>query len=331
MLVCRTISPRVLETASKPKALNAEPSSERALLERAQPLAPWKPPAPDTVQEQRKILRALREGYFGPWEEAEHLHGNRAFVLPAVAVHGLALEYATQELKADKEVVLQAVAAHGLALEYATQELKADKEIVLQAVAANGWALQYATQELKADKEIVLQAVAVRGWALEYAAQELKADKEVVAAAVRGEPEVLEEAPEELRGSRDFWKWLVKETKAWWLVEWATEELRQDAALRKECQDLAGTGVVFTYYQSAAAGPAMRDRFKASGASVPGGEAYEGVMKQLRNADHGSAPANMAFRPCPELVKAGSLQTSRQRRPSYLFGVGDGLCKKTQV
>ena len=299
--VCRTTSPRVLETAFKPKALNAEPSSERALLEGAQPLAPWKLPAPDTVQEQRKMLRALREWDWRPWEEAKHLHGDRAFVLRAVAVNGWALEYASQELKADKEIVLQAVAANAGALQYATQELKADKEIVLQAVAANAEALQYATQELKADKEIVLQAVAADGGALEYAAQELKADKEVVAAAVRGEPEVLEEAAEALRSSRDFVKRLVRETKAWWLVEWATEELRQDAALRKECQDLCGTGVVFSYYQSATAFMAMRRRFKASGASVPGGEAYEPVMEQLRDANHGSAPAAKRL-PWPSLL-----------------------------
>ena len=330
MLVCRTTSPRVLEMAFRPKALNAEPSSERALLERAQPVAPWKPPAPDTVQEQRKILRALREGYFGPWIEAKHLHGNRAFVLRAVTANGCALRYATQELKADKEIVLQAVACNGWALGCATQELKADKEVVLQAVASRGWALECASQELKADKEIVLQAVASRGSALLWAAGELKADKEVVAAAVREDPQLLEETAEALRGSRDFVKRLVKETKAWWLVEWATEELRQDAALRKECQELCGTGVVFSYYQSDNAFMAMRRRFKASGASVPGGEAYEPVMEKLRNADHGSAPAAKRL-PWPSplfwVCESWKQPNFKATQAKLSFSVGDGLCK----
>ena len=300
-LYVELLLPEFLKWPSSPRPLNAEPSSERALLEGAQPLAPWKLPAPDTVQEQQTILRALREGDFDPWIEAKHLHGDRAFVLRAVAADGLALEEVPRELKADKEVVLQAVAAEGYALQFAAKELKADKEVVLQAVACYGYALEDATQELQADKEFVLQAVAADRRALKHAAGELKADKEFVAAAVREHPEVLEMASEALRGSRDFVKRLVKETKAWWLVEWATEELRQDAALRKECQELCGTGVVFSYYQSATAFMAMRRRFKASGASVPGGEAYEPVMEQLRDANHGSAPAAKRL-PWPSLL-----------------------------
>ena len=86
---------------------------------------------------------------------------------------------------------------------------------------------------------------------------------------VREDPRVLAKAPEALRGSQDFVKKLVWDTKAWWLVEFATEELRNDAAPRKECQQLAGKGVLFSYYQSHNAFWAMRHRFKASGASVP--------------------------------------------------------------
>ena len=42
---------------------------------------------------------------------------------------------------ARKEVVLAAVAGDGYALEYASDELRADKEVVLAAVTQNGWAL----------------------------------------------------------------------------------------------------------------------------------------------------------------------------------------------
>ena len=244
----------------------------KALLEGAQP-SPWKPPAPDTAQGQRDILRGLREGDYKPWLLAEHLHGDGAFVLKAMTANGLALSYATQELKADRDFVLAALHSAG-------------------AEAEAAW---------------------------DYVAKELKSNAEVVAAAVRWSPEVLQKAPEALRGSRNFVKRLVRETKASWLLEWATEELRNDVALRKECQELAGTGVVFTYYQSCNAFEAMRYSFKASGASVPGGEAYEAVMKELREAAHGSAPAAKrlpAFRPCLGLATARSLQTSRQGRPS---------------
>ena len=48
---------------------------------------------------------------------------------------------------------MAAVREYGLALKYASPELRADKEVVMEAVRQNGLALQYASPELKADKE----------------------------------------------------------------------------------------------------------------------------------------------------------------------------------
>ena len=47
----------------------------------------------------------------------------------------------------------------GLALEYASEELRGDKEVVLEAVRQNGWLLEYASEELRGDREVVLEAV----------------------------------------------------------------------------------------------------------------------------------------------------------------------------
>ena len=44
--------------------------------------------------------------------------------------------------------VMTAVSKNGLALKYASEELKDNSEIVLKAVSENGLALQYASQEL---------------------------------------------------------------------------------------------------------------------------------------------------------------------------------------
>ena len=53
-----------------------------------------------------------------------------------------------------REIVLRAVKQDGLALEYASYELKADRKVVLAAVKQNGDALKYAANELKADPEL---------------------------------------------------------------------------------------------------------------------------------------------------------------------------------
>ena len=60
-----------------------------------------------------------------------------------------------KELQNDKEVVLAAVQQNGLALEFASDKLKADRKVVLAAVQQNGNALKLASQQLKNDRELV--------------------------------------------------------------------------------------------------------------------------------------------------------------------------------
>ena len=48
-----------------------------------------------------------------------------------------------------------AVKRNGLALQYASYELRADKELVLAAVAQDGDLLRYASENLQADKQVV--------------------------------------------------------------------------------------------------------------------------------------------------------------------------------
>ena len=62
-----------------------------------------------------------------------------------------------------KESALVAVAQYGGALEFASEELRADAEIVRTAVDQYGWALEYASRELRVDAEIARIAVDRRG------------------------------------------------------------------------------------------------------------------------------------------------------------------------
>ena len=52
----------------------------------------------------------------------------------AVKTDGLALEFASDDLKAEPEVVLAAVMEYGPALEFASDNLKARSEVVLAAI-----------------------------------------------------------------------------------------------------------------------------------------------------------------------------------------------------
>ena len=79
---------------------------------------------------------------------------HRGEALAAVKADGMALEYASPELRADREVVLAAVQQYGLVLTYASKELRADREVVLAAVRQDGRAIYSASPELRADREL---------------------------------------------------------------------------------------------------------------------------------------------------------------------------------
>jgi hypothetical protein len=95
-------------------------------------------------------------------------------VLEAVKKNGLALQFASTDLRNKREIVLEAVKNNGVALEYASTDLRNKREIVLEAVKNNGLALEYASKDLQKDREIVLEAVKNNGYALECASKDLK-------------------------------------------------------------------------------------------------------------------------------------------------------------
>ena len=78
---------------------------------------------------------------------------NRDMVLKAVQENGLALEYASDELKDDVEIVITAVNNNGLALMYASDELKKDNDIIRAAVSENVKVSDSDKEETDFDKE----------------------------------------------------------------------------------------------------------------------------------------------------------------------------------
>eukprot|EP00747_Dinoflagellata_sp_TGD_P210118 gnl/TRDRNA2_/TRDRNA2_83439_c3_seq1.p1 gnl/TRDRNA2_/TRDRNA2_83439_c3~~gnl/TRDRNA2_/TRDRNA2_83439_c3_seq1.p1 ORF type:complete len:328 (+),score=69.54 gnl/TRDRNA2_/TRDRNA2_83439_c3_seq1:108-986(+) len=123
--------------------------------------------------------------------------------MAAVTAEGLALEYASPEMRADREVVMAALQQDAWALEFASDELKEDRELVLVAVLKDGQSFVFSGQAARGDKEIVLIAVRQNGDLLELARQELKMDKQVVLAAVAQNGWALEHAHPSLHVDRD--------------------------------------------------------------------------------------------------------------------------------
>ena len=125
--------------------------------------------------------------------------------------------------------------------------------------------------------------------ALATAPEAVKDDHEVVLSAVKVDPRTLELASKRFRGDRSSVLELVRATKAAFLTAWAAEELRSDDAFVAQCRAAVPSGLVWTWHGSYSAPVAMREAFPTAGASIPGGEAYDHVMEELRDAKHGSA------------------------------------------
>ena len=83
-------------------------------------------------------------------------------------------------MKSDRKIVSAAVNQFGLALQHASEDLRADREIVLAAVKQNGEALEYASEQLKSDDEVVLASVNQTFGALKYVSEELKLGGEML-------------------------------------------------------------------------------------------------------------------------------------------------------
>ncbi|CAJ1402725.1 unnamed protein product [Effrenium voratum] len=189
---------------------------------------------------------------------------------------------ARKELRGDRQVVRAAVAQDGAALEYASEEMPGGPSLSgghgapgrpHSGASARG-------EELRSDHELVLAAVAQNGLALQYASKELRKDRAFVLKA-------------------------VEKTRAWFLVNWAGPELRVDKDFQRRCVDTCSTGLVFTYYESYTAFTNMRSSFLATGASVPGGQAYERVMEQLRNRGDEGSRAAIALRGADGIFLSG--------------------------
>ena len=89
---------------------------------------------------------------------------------------------------------MEAVKQNGLAVEYASDQLKEDSEVVQMAFNNNHQAIQYVQ-----NKELVKSLLSQDGLALQYLSDHFKADREVVQAAFNQNPAALEHAAPKLQ------------------------------------------------------------------------------------------------------------------------------------
>jgi hypothetical protein len=77
------------------------------------------------------------------------LHAPLGMVMAVVQQNGMALRYASPQMKNNEEVVMAAVQQNGMALMYASIEMKNNMDVVMAAVQQNGHALVYAPERIR--------------------------------------------------------------------------------------------------------------------------------------------------------------------------------------
>lgn len=128
---------------------------------------------PIKYQENKDIATiAVKNGY--PVDELhESLRNDRSLILTSVTYNGKYL-YRYNEYQNDLEIVLAAVRSNGLALEYASDELKNYKYVVKAAVTNVAEALTFASSDIKHDDEFIIELLKVNPYVIAYASYNIK-------------------------------------------------------------------------------------------------------------------------------------------------------------
>jgi len=166
---------------------------------------------------------------------------------------GMAI-YSYPQYQNDRELVLAAVRADGMALKYASSEMRRRNDIVCSAIESNPLALEFAGRRWKDEHSLVLRAL--RGASmkdvpkvLSFASEALQADPGFLLRAVLCDPESLLDFPEsalkangissesrdagplskELLHNRDFVATALRSDGT--LLEWLDDDLKSDRPL----------------------------------------------------------------------------------------------------
>ena len=118
---------------------------------------------------------------------------------------GMALRFASPELRRNEDLVLLAVQEDGMALQFASPELRSDRDIVLAAVRQNGDAYQFAMEPMTDYSEIRYTSLVQKdGMALQNVGPELQGNRDIVMIAVQENGNALQFASPELQGDPEI-------------------------------------------------------------------------------------------------------------------------------
>ena len=202
------------------------------------------PLLPDEIREDKEIVIEVVKKDGSVFDNYYIYYNDKEVMMAAVSNYGLALDDASDELKADKELVMEAV-RHPLVevynnhspLECASDELKHDKEVIKEAVKYSAYALDCIPDELFADEDFVRELIRVNPTIYEQERMnEYLADRNMIQAFIDAgvNLKILRYLPEEFADDKELVKSLIKncDKDAYTLFQcFASERLQNDIEL----------------------------------------------------------------------------------------------------
>ncbi|VEU75347.1 Uncharacterised protein [Mycoplasmopsis maculosa] len=185
----------------------------------------WALAAAENYLYEEPITQTYKKNFFDIFSFFEN---DKEVILKILDKDGLALKFASNELKDDREVVLKAIKQNGLSLKFASERLKNNLNIVKAAISQNVNAYHHASEQLKNNYEIALMSAATikeipeglknnSNWQLDFANKlkklnlpqiidsfEIISDRYLLLKLIEIDPNFIKKAPDELMNDKSF-------------------------------------------------------------------------------------------------------------------------------
>lgn len=152
----------------------------------------------ETVHDYSTMLEAVKLNGIALGYASDELKDNETIVSHAMKTNCWAFMHASSRLKRDKVLVIQAIEKNGEMLFYCP-EFADDLDVAFKAIQENGANLQHVSDNLKNNKILVLKALEDNMFALKHISDNLLNNKEIAIFCLRKDEKYLIKFSEEIQ------------------------------------------------------------------------------------------------------------------------------------
>jgi hypothetical protein len=144
---------------------------------------------------------------------------------------GLAIRFASDEIKNNERLCKIAADNDGNSIEYMSISIKNNKNVCKLAVANNGMSLKFMSDAMKNDEDVCKIAAKSNGCALQFMSETIKENDEICKIAIKNNKNAIQFASDTLKTNKEFCRSILKQ---WGMaIKSMTNEIKNDIDLCK--------------------------------------------------------------------------------------------------